>query len=164
MMPALSVLFPRGPFNVSRWLQALPPNREVPGMPGWEWIQTPGHTPGHVSFWRASDRSLIVGDAFVTTKQESVYAVMTQKPEMHGPPMYYTQNFEDAEASVKRLAQLEPELVVTGHGRAMRGPAMLRALQTLARDFKAVAVPDRGIYVEHPTSAVAGTAYAPAKH
>ncbi|MGZ4961554.1 MAG: MBL fold metallo-hydrolase [Limisphaerales bacterium] len=163
MMPALSVLFPRGPFNVSKWLQPLPANGEVPAMAGWKWIHTPGHTPGHISLWRESDRSLIVGDAFVTTRQESVYAVMTQKPEMHGPPMYYTQNFLDAELSVEKLAALEPELVITGHGRAMHGPAMRTALNELARNFKAAAVPDNGKYVQHPASVVAGTAYAPAK-
>jgi glyoxylase-like metal-dependent hydrolase (beta-lactamase superfamily II) len=163
MMPALSVLFPRGPFNVTKWLQPLPGNGEVPAMPGWRWIHTPGHTPGHISLWRASDRTLIVGDAFVTTRQESVYAAMTQKPEMHGPPMYYTQNFSDAEASVQKLASLEPELVITGHGKAMRGPVMREALFHLARNFKAAAVPEHGQYVEHPTSVVTGTAYAPAR-
>lgn len=164
MMPALSVMFSRGPFNVSKWLQPLPATGAVPAMPGWKWLPTPGHTPGHVSLWRELDRTLIVGDAFVTTRQESVYAAMTQKPEMHGPPMYYTQNFVDAEASVKKLDALEPELVITGHGKAMRGPAMRAALHELARNFKAAAVPDHGQYVEHPTSAAAGTAYAPAKH
>lgn len=163
LMPALSVLFPRGPFNVSQWLQPLPENGQVPGMAGWTWIHTPGHTPGHVSLWRESDRTLIVGDAFVTTKQESVYAAMTQKPEMHGPPMYYTQNFQEAEASVKRLAELQPELVITGHGRAMRGAEMRRALDQLAQNFRSVAVPEHGEYVEHPTSLASGTAYAPTR-
>jgi glyoxylase-like metal-dependent hydrolase (beta-lactamase superfamily II) len=160
MMPALSVLFPRGPFNVSRWLQPLPENGDVPFMPHWRWIHTPGHTPGHVSLWRKSDRTLIVGDAFVTTKQESVYAAMTQKPEMHGPPMYYTQNFADAEMSVKKLAALEPELVITGHGKAMHGALMRHALNRLAAHFYQVAVPQHGRYVEHPTNAISGTAYA----
>jgi glyoxylase-like metal-dependent hydrolase (beta-lactamase superfamily II) len=159
IMPALSVLFPRGPFNVASWLQSLPSDKTVPGMPGWEWVHTPGHTPGHISLWRESDRTLIVGDAFVTTRQESVYSALTQKPEMHGPPMYYTQNFEDAEMSVRRLAVLEPELVVTGHGRAARGEAMRNALHSLAAEFRNVAVPKEGQYIEHPTSAEVGSAY-----
>ena len=46
-------------------------------------IHCPGHTPGHVSFFRESDRTLIAGDAFVTTKQESTIAVLTQaRPEL----------------------------------------------------------------------------------
>src|SRR5436190_13883637 len=43
-MPALAVLFPRGPFNVSSWLRPLPGDHTVPGMPEWNWIHTPGHT------------------------------------------------------------------------------------------------------------------------
>lgn len=147
MMAALSPLYPRGPFNVGPRLSGLPADGSVPGMPGWQWIHTPGHAPGHVSLWREADRALIVGDAFITTRQESAYAALTQEPEMHGPPAYFTPDWTSARESVERLAALEPELVVTGHGRAMRGPAMLAALHTLARDFDQVAVPEHGRYV-----------------
>jgi glyoxylase-like metal-dependent hydrolase (beta-lactamase superfamily II) len=136
-----SSLFPRSPVNVSDRLQSLPADGSVPTMPGWRWIHTPGHTRGHVSFWREADRTLIVGDAFVTTRQESVYAALTQAPEMHGPPMYYTPDWDSARESVRRLAALEPEVVVTGHGRAMRGQGMRDALHTLARNFDDIAVP-----------------------
>jgi len=159
MMPALSVLFPRGPFNVARWLQRLPSDLSVPGMQGWKWMHTPGHTPGHVSFWRESDRALLAGDAFVTTNQESVYAVLNQKAEMHGPPMYYTQNWDQSEASVKELAALNPELVISGHGRAMHGETMREALHKLASEFRLIAVPQHSKYLDHPTSVEAGSAY-----
>jgi glyoxylase-like metal-dependent hydrolase (beta-lactamase superfamily II) len=142
LMSLLAPLYPRGPVDVSPWLRALPDDETVPGMPGWRWLSTPGHAPGHVSFWREADRSLIVGDAFITTAQESVYAVLTQEAEMHGPPMYYTPDWDAAEASVRTLAALRPELAVTGHGRAMRGEAMRAALDRLAREFRMIAVPD----------------------
>jgi glyoxylase-like metal-dependent hydrolase (beta-lactamase superfamily II) len=141
IMARLSPLYPRGPINVGSSLVAFPESQAVPFMPGWEWIHTPGHTPGHASFWRESDRTLIVGDAFITTRQESAYAVIKQEPEMHGPPKYYTPDWEMARASVQRLAALEPERVVTGHGRPMQGPAMREALRTLARDFDRIARP-----------------------
>jgi len=159
MMALLSPLYPRGPIDVSAHLQALPSDGSVPFMPGWQWVHTPGHAPGHVSLWREADRSLIVGDAFVTTKQESAYAALTQEPEMHGPPMYFTPDWQSARESVRRLAALEPELVVTGHGRAMRGPAMREALHTLARDFDDVAVPKHGHYRDEPARAEDGSAY-----
>jgi len=158
-MPALSVLFPRGPFNVSRWLRPLPADGSVPGMLGWNWLHTPGHTPGHISLWRESDRATIAGDAFITTNQESVYAVMTQKIEMHGPPMYYTQNWQDAERSVRKLAALNPDYAVTGHGHAVGGAQLRAGLNKLAASFKAVAVPRHGKYTEHPASPQDGTAY-----
>ena len=150
MMSALSSLFPRGPVDVRPHLRALPEDGAVPGMPGWQWIHTPGHTPGHVSLWREDDRALVAGDAFITTRQESAYAVAMQTPEMHGPPMYFTQDWAAARASVERLAALEPELVVTGHGQAMRGEPMRTALLALAHDFDRVAVPEHGRYVGHP--------------
>jgi len=161
LMPLLSPLYPRGPVDVGARLQTLPADGSVPHMTGWRWIHTPGHAPGHVSFWREADRTLIVGDAFITTTQESVYATATQRPEMHGPPTYFTPDWGSAKTSVERLAALEPEIVVTGHGRAMRGAEMRAALHALARDFDRVAVPDHGKYVLHPATAESGTAYVP---
>ena len=125
---------PRGPANVSKLLQVLPADGTVPHMPGWKWIHVPGHTPGQVALWREGDRVLFAADAFITTRQESAHAVAIQKPELHGPPAYNTQDWSASRASVERLAALEPELVVTGHGPAMEGPEMRAALQQLARD------------------------------
>lgn len=143
LMARAAGLYPRKPVDVARWLALLSENAEVPFMPGWRAIPTPGHTPGHVSLWREADRTLIAGDAFITTRQESAYAVLTQKPEMHGPPQYYTPDWDAARESVRRLAALEPELVVTGHGPAMQGVEMREALKLLAHDFDRIARPPR---------------------
>lgn len=159
MMARLSKMYPRDPIDVSRWLQPLPQDGSVPSLPGWKWILVPGHTPGQIALWRESDRMLLPADAFITTNQESAYAVAKQEVEMHGPPMYFTQDWEAARDSVRLLAGLEPELVVTGHGEAMRGPLMRQALHELARHFEEVAVPDGGQYVVHPTRAEDGSAY-----
>jgi glyoxylase-like metal-dependent hydrolase (beta-lactamase superfamily II) len=157
-----SPLFPRSPVDVGARLRALPQDGGVPGMPGWRWIHTPGHAPGHVSLWREQDRTLIVGDAFVTTRQESAYAAATQEPELHGPPMYFTPDWRSARESVRRLAALEPEVVITGHGRAMQGPLMREGLHRLAAEFDQVAVPKHGRYADNPARAADGSAYRPA--
>lgn len=141
LMAKLSSLYPRGPVNVADHLQALPSDGTVPEMPGWEWLHVPGHTPGQVAFWDKAGRRLIAADAFITTDQESAYAVATQRPELHGPPMYYTQDWGEARESVERLAALEPEVVITGHGPPLHGEQMRRALHALARDFDDIAVP-----------------------
>lgn len=164
MMAALSRFYPRGPVNVSSRLQKLPDHGEVPEMPGWKWLHTPGHTAGHVSLWRPSDRFLIAGDVFITTRQESAYAVATQRPELHGPPMYYTQDWNEARASVEALAQLNPEMVVTGHGPALKGEELRHALRALARDFDHVAVPRQGRYLDSPAGVGSGREYAPARN
>lgn len=163
IMPLTSPLFPRSPVNVGARLRILPEDGSVPPMPGWRVIHTPGHTPGHVSFWREADRTLIVGDAFITTNQESAYAVAVQEPELHGPPTYFTPDWQSARRSVETLAALEPELAVAGHGRAMRGPGMRRALHELARNFDELAVPKGGRYVDRPARAEDGSAYDPAR-
>ncbi len=160
-MAALARFYPRGPVDVSARLRDLPATGEAPAMPGWRWVHTPGHSAGHISLWRPSDRALIAGDAFVTTKQESAYAVLTQEPELHGPPQYYTTEWDKAKTSVQALAALEPDLAVTGHGQAMRGPAFREALHKLARDFDQIAVPKTGRYLKNPARAEDGSAYCP---
>jgi glyoxylase-like metal-dependent hydrolase (beta-lactamase superfamily II) len=145
-MARLSPLYPKGPFDFLGRIHTLPADGAVPGMPGWRWIATPGHSPGHVSFWRASDRTLIVGDAFVTTKQESAVSALTYKEELHGPPMYFTPDWDESRESVRRLAELEPQLAITGHGRPMEGEALRAGLHALARDFDRIARPASGRY------------------
>jgi glyoxylase-like metal-dependent hydrolase (beta-lactamase superfamily II) len=152
-MAALAGLYPRGPIDLGRRIQRLPDDGSVPGMPGWQWVHTPGHTPGHVSLFRDEDRTVIAGDAFVTTKQESATAVLTQRPELHGPPAYYTPDWESARRSVESLAALEPVHLATGHGPPLHGPEALAGLQYLARNFDRLAVPRRGRYVGRPAVA-----------
>jgi glyoxylase-like metal-dependent hydrolase (beta-lactamase superfamily II) len=152
-MARLSPLYPRGPIDVSDRVRPLPDDGSVPGMEGWRWVFTPGHTPGHVSLWREADAVLIAGDAFVTTKQESLLAVLEQRPELHGPPSYFTQDWDAARASVQRLAELMPEVAATGHGVPLRGRVMREALETLAANFEALAVPRDGRYVRAPALA-----------
>ena len=159
LMALLSPLYPTGPVDVSRRLVDLPEDGSVPPLPGWTAIPTPGHAAGHVSLWRAADRSLIAGDAFVTTAQESAYAVAVQEPEIHGPPRYLTPDWAAAERSVRALAGLDPELAVTGHGRAMQGEALREGLRQLAERFTTVAVPPDGRYTLHPARPEDGGAY-----
>ena len=159
LMARLSPFYPTRPVDVGSRLRSLPADGSVPFMPGWRWVHTPGHSVGHVAFWREGDRTLISGDAIISTGQESAYDVAVQEPEMHGPPMYLTIDWEAAEASVQLLAKLEPELVVTLHGRPIRGPDMQQALARLAREFGDVAVPGQGRYLAQPRHAADGSAY-----
>jgi glyoxylase-like metal-dependent hydrolase (beta-lactamase superfamily II) len=150
VMARLSPLFPSKGANFGESVRELPANGDVPGMPGWRWVHTPGHAPGHVSLFRASDRFLIAGDAVTTTRQESVYAVATQYQELNGPPKYFTIDWISARRSVATLASLKPQLVATGHGQPMRGERIAEELGQLALDFDRRARPQRGRYVEQP--------------
>jgi glyoxylase-like metal-dependent hydrolase (beta-lactamase superfamily II) len=156
LMALLSPLFPRGPIDLGGRLQILPADGSLPAMPGWRWLHTPGHAPGHVSLWREEDRSLIVGDAFITTGQESVYQVAVQNLEMHGPPRYFTPDWDAAERSVKQLAALKPEMVISGHGAAAAGAGMRKALDTLADRFREIAVPPKMKFAREPVPTPSG--------
>jgi glyoxylase-like metal-dependent hydrolase (beta-lactamase superfamily II) len=58
----------------------------VPGLPGWSWVPTPGHTPGHVAYLRPSDKVLIAGDAALTVDLNSVGGVLFGRRRVAGPP------------------------------------------------------------------------------
>jgi glyoxylase-like metal-dependent hydrolase (beta-lactamase superfamily II) len=150
LMSLLSFLYPKGPIDVSDRLLPLPDDGTVPELPEWRYYHTPGHAPGHISLFRQRDRLLLAGDAFVTTNQESAISVMRQNRKMHGPPKYFTYNWISAERSVKILAGLEPEIAATGHGRPMAGEELRQTLHYLADNFRDIAVPHSGRYIEEP--------------
>lgn len=141
--------FPRAPVNVSTRVRALPDDGTIPPLPGWRWWHTPGHTDGHVSLFRDIDRVLVSGDAVITVRQESLGAVITQAPELHGPPAYFTTNWGDALGSVRDLADLAPNVLVPGHGPPLSGPALSRGLRLLADRFHRE-IPPAGRYAHAP--------------
>ncbi|MBA4493509.1 MBL fold metallo-hydrolase [Paenactinomyces guangxiensis] len=144
----MSSLFPVEPIDLGNHVEKLPSDGSVPSMSGWRWIHTPGHTPGHISLFRETDRSLIAGDAFVTVKQESLYKVFIQNQEINGPPRYLTTDWQAAWESVKRLEALKPSQVVTGHGIPMAGEQLRSGLERLAKEFDRIAIPDYGRYID----------------
>ncbi len=152
-MALLSRLYPRGPIDLNGHVAALPAGGIVPEMPAWRWIHTPGHTPGHVSLFRENDRTLLSGDAIVTTKPESIVAVMAQRCELHGPPAYFTADWDRARDSVRTLAALAPACVIAGHGQPMRGGRLRDALSDLAATFDARERPRFGRYAHDPAIA-----------
>jgi glyoxylase-like metal-dependent hydrolase (beta-lactamase superfamily II) len=149
-MAWLASAYPKRPIDLGPRVHALPHDGVVPELPGWRWIHTPGHTAGHVALFRESDRALISGDAVITTRQESALAVLEQRPELNGPPAYFTPDWQSARDSLQHLASLHPSVLVTGHGVPVRGDNMQEELQRLARDFDLLAVPEKGRYVPVP--------------
>jgi glyoxylase-like metal-dependent hydrolase (beta-lactamase superfamily II) len=147
-MALLSFAYPSKAIDLGERVRALPLDSQVPNLPEWKWIHTPGHTQGHISLYRASDGLLVAGDAFVTVEQESLYNVLTQKEEVHGPPAYFTPDWAAAEESVRTLQALHPHMAATGHGQIMEGEALEQGLARLVEHFSEVAVPDQGRYVD----------------
>jgi hydroxyacylglutathione hydrolase len=93
-------------------------------------VETPGHSPGHQSYWREEDRVLVAGDILFGRHP------VTARPGLHEPPTRFTLDVERNRASIRQVAELRPELVVFGHGPALRGAA-----EPLARFAAALAEP-----------------------
>ncbi|HTE23510.1 MBL fold metallo-hydrolase [Flavitalea sp.] len=162
LMSVMSKFYRNEPIDISSFLSALAENDEVPFLTEWKYIHTPGHSPGHISLFREEDRVLIAGDAFVTTKPESLISTITQKVKVSGPPMYFTCDWESAKRSVRTLVELTPTVAATGHGKPFSGKEMIEQLQKLADNFGTEALPEKGRYVYEPAIADAsGVLYIP---
>jgi glyoxylase-like metal-dependent hydrolase (beta-lactamase superfamily II) len=142
-------LFPNKKYDYSEYIRELPLDN-LPAMNGWSVFETPGHTPGHVSFYRESDGVLLAGDAFCTVDQNSAIKVLTMKPEVCVPPPYYTSDWDSAYESVQLLADLEPDVIGAGHGEPMSGEPARDGLKRLAREWPQ---PRHGRYVNEPAVA-----------
>lgn len=101
--------------------------REGDEAGGFTVLETPGHTPGSICLWRERDRVLLVGD------------VLNNAPEKWGgtgsvaeAPPFFCLDVAGNRAAIRRLAALEPRLVLFGHGWPLRDPAGLAELTALA--------------------------------
>lgn len=150
LMSFFSFLYPKRPINLGSRVFPLHKDGTLPDMPDWIYLHTPGHAPGHISLFRPSDKVLIAGDAFVTTKSESMYSTITQKKEISGPPKYFTPNWLAAAISVKKLRDLKPETAGTGHGPSMQGEELTQGLGDLVNNFQEMAIPEQGRYIHEP--------------
>ena len=146
-MAFLSRLFPTRCIDLGPRLQSLPPDGTLPFLPDWEWHATPGHSPGHVSYYRARDRTLLVGDAFVTVNLDSLPALITKKPELALPTRSITCDWGAARTSITRMAGLKPLVVGCGHGIPLSGSRVADDLQRFSDDFH---IPTHGRYIPIP--------------
>jgi len=96
--------------------------REGDEVGGFVAIETPGHSPGHISYWRESDRALIVGDVLSNRNYS------TMEVGLHEPFPIFTVDPDRNRASIRKLAALEPALLCFGHGPPVTDPAELREL------------------------------------
>jgi glyoxylase-like metal-dependent hydrolase (beta-lactamase superfamily II) len=102
----------------SRWVG--PPHpvsrrlREGDEVGGFRVLETPGHTAGHVSFWREQDRVLVLGDVLANMN------IWTGLPTLREPERFFSLDPAMNRQSASRLAKLEPRLVAFGHGPPLR--------------------------------------------
>ncbi|GAB4462334.1 MAG: MBL fold metallo-hydrolase [Armatimonadaceae bacterium] len=132
--------------DLGAFVRPLPPGA-LPGMAGWQAVETPGHSPGHVSFFREADRALLAGDACATVDMDLWDALVLKKPGLARPPSPFTPDWVNARKSLKRLAALRPTVLACGHGEPLSFPELPDALQGFAEQF---IIPLKGRYVSDP--------------
>lgn len=93
--------------------------REGDEVAGFTVLDTPGHSPGHVSYWRESDRTLVCGDVMW-----GWHPFLLRGP-IREPIALFSPDPKRNRESARRIAALEPALTCFGHGPPLRDPARL---------------------------------------
>jgi hydroxyacylglutathione hydrolase len=81
---------------------------------GFRVIHAPGHSRGELIFFRESDQVAICGDVI----RNLSYA--TLRPKLQEPPEQFNWDTAENRRSIRKLAELEPTLILPGHGGAVR--------------------------------------------
>ncbi|HVN16269.1 MAG TPA: MBL fold metallo-hydrolase [Anaerolineales bacterium] len=109
MMSVLGTLFKAKPVQVD---EILTEGQTLPVLGGLKVLETPGHTPGHISLWAPSAGVLFVGDSIVSREQGLVVSVPAN-----------TWNQDKAAESARKQAELKPNIVCSGHGPVVENAA-----------------------------------------
>lgn len=131
---------PRNKFDLTPHIHDIS-ELEQPILGEWQVLETPGHSPGHISLWRADDKVLVAGDAWTTVDVNSWTGALK------GPNVYPTAftascDFEAVRRSMQVLAALQPRVLACGHGVPMAGDDVADAMRMESEEF----VPPSGRY------------------
>jgi hydroxyacylglutathione hydrolase len=96
-----------GPVKISETLS------EGDQVAGFKVIELPGHAPGQIGLWRESDRLALVSDCFYTLD------MWGRSCDPHVPEPLYNYDTEQAKASIRKLAELEPAAAWPGHAKPL---------------------------------------------
>ncbi|MGI8608587.1 MAG: MBL fold metallo-hydrolase [Candidatus Dormibacteria bacterium] len=75
---------------------------------------TPGHTAGHVVFWRERDGVAIAGDVL------NAMDLRTSLTGLHEPPGPFSRDPAQNRRSIRKLAEMDPQILCCGHGPVWR--------------------------------------------
>jgi hydroxyacylglutathione hydrolase len=124
-----------GQGRIAKLLTRLPPPQPHPvsrrlsegdEVAGFTVLNVPGHSPGHVAYWRESDGTLICGDVLFNL------SLPTLKPGLREPYDSFTPDPPRNRDSARRLAELEPKLILFGHGPPLKdGKSFVRFVESL---------------------------------
>jgi hydroxyacylglutathione hydrolase len=98
------------------------PFAEGDQIAGFEVIHAPGHQRGEVIFWREADRVAICGDVVRNM------SYLTTLDGVREPPEIFTMDVPENRRSIRKLADLRPEITLPGHGPAISGSQEIEEL------------------------------------
>jgi glyoxylase-like metal-dependent hydrolase (beta-lactamase superfamily II) len=101
--------------------------REGDVVAGFTILDTPGHSPGHLAYWREVDRLLILGDVARNVD------FFTLRESLGEPPAIFTPDIPQNRLSMQKLAALKPRLVCFGHGKPADGAKFVDFAQQIAQ-------------------------------
>lgn len=101
-------LWDGGPVKISGTVE------EGDEIAGFRVVHIPGHAPGLIALWRESDRLALTSDAFYTLD------MMGKDCDPNLPIAGYNLDTEQARASLRKLAALEPAAAWPGHAEPVR--------------------------------------------
>lgn len=84
--------------------------RDGDDVAGFRVVHTPGHSRGHIVFFRESDRVALCGDVLRNM------SFLTTRSGLREPPAMITYDPAENRRSIRRLAALQPSLLLPGHG------------------------------------------------
>jgi glyoxylase-like metal-dependent hydrolase (beta-lactamase superfamily II) len=121
VLPRLWRRWDCGPVRVARTLE------EGDEVAGFEVVHLPGHAPGMIGLWRESDRLALSSDCFFTINIQT-----GRKGAPRVPPRVLTEDPEQARASMRKLAVLEPDAAWPAHGDPLLSNVRARVEQAAA--------------------------------
>ncbi|MGE5370425.1 MAG: MBL fold metallo-hydrolase [Solirubrobacterales bacterium] len=116
-----SIRRPDTPIDLGDRLRTLPEDGSLPAFAQWHWIASPGHSPGHVSYFRDSDQLLIAGDAILADEAAGEGQLETGQTQ---GPAFFSPEWE----TLHRLCGLKPSTAITGHGNPLSGVQLSQCL------------------------------------
>lgn len=149
----LSRVLPHNGYDLGDRLRIFQPDASddsgglLPGLDGWRWVFTPGHSPGHVVFFRDADRALIAGDSVATLDMESYLELAIKQQEISTAGAPFICDWDRYEQSLQTVAELEPATLACGHGIPMSGGEVAGDLERFAKHFSR---PPHGRYIHEP--------------
>ena len=109
-IPRLLPVWDGGPVQIAGTVE------EGDEVSGFKVVHIPGHSPGQIALWRESDRVALTADCFYTLDAGTGRHGAPRVP-LHG----FNLDTEQARASIRKIAALEPSVAWPGHADPVTG-------------------------------------------